>query len=466
MKTKTEVFDTIAAVSTPAGEGGIGIVRVSGEDAFKIVDSLFKPAKKIPPIPERPTFKMYLGHIVKDGKILDEVLVSYMKKPHTYTREDVVEINCHGGAVAVQEVLRAVLEKGARPAEPGEFTKRAFINGRIDLAQAEAVLDIVRAKTSKALQAAVNQLNGQLSEKVSDLTRRLKNIVVRIEASIDFAEEEDVPEVELQDILEELKDIKTSLEKLIESYDEGRLYRNGVLTSIVGKPNVGKSSLLNSFLKFERAIVTPIPGTTRDVIEEQINLKGIPFILADTAGITETVDPIEKEGIKRSRNYLEKSHLTIFILDGSQDLDKRDVEIAYRIKNQSHIVVINKIDLTQKLNEKDIRNILGLDSAFVRLSAKTGEGLKLLEEKMVEMVQSGKTTGDNQVLVTNARHYATLKRAKNEVDNAISAINENREIELVSFDVRSAMDTLCEITGEITNADILNEIFNQFCIGK
>ncbi len=466
MKTRTEIFDTIAAISTPPGEGGIGIVRLSGEDSFRIVDSIFKPLKKLPPASERESFKMHLGYIVKNGKILDEVLVTYMKKPHTYTREDVVEINCHGGAVAVQEVLRAVLEKGARLAEPGEFTKRAFINGRIDLAQAEAVLDIVRAKTSKALQTAVNQLSGKLSCKVREITSRLKDLVVRLEAAIDFAEEEDVPEVELDKISKELREIKSSLEKLIESYDEGRLYRNGVLTTIVGKPNVGKSSLLNSFLKFERAIVTPIPGTTRDVIEEQINLKGIPFILADTAGITETADPIEKEGIKRSRSYLEKSQLTIFILDGSEKLDERDIEIASRIKNQSHIVVINKVDLPLKIDEKDIKSILGLDSAFVKISAKTGEGLKHLEEKMVEMVQSGKAMGDNQILVTNARHYAILKRAKDEIENAINSVNENKEAELISFDVRSAMDTLGEITGEITNADILNEIFSQFCIGK
>jgi tRNA modification GTPase len=300
-----DLFDTIAAISTPPGEGGIGIIKISGDKAFNIVAKIFHPVGEKSFDSGGRSFTMRLGYIKKSsGVIIDEVLVSFMRAPNTYTREDIVEINCHGGAVAVNEVLRLVLAAGARQAEPGEFTRRAFINGRIDLAQAEAVLDIVKAKTGRALESALSQLKGGLSEKLHSLSAVLKDLLVRLEASIDFPDEEDVDTLRPEDVKKTITSVKKGLDVLMLSYDTGKIFRDGVLTALTGKPNVGKSSILNSFLNFERAIVTPIPGTTRDVIEEQLNLNGIPFILADTAGITDSENMIEQEGVKRSRSYL------------------------------------------------------------------------------------------------------------------------------------------------------------------
>jgi len=459
-------FDTIAAVSTPPGEGGIGIVRLSGERAIEIVKGLFIPYKKRASSIFEKNFSMGVGHIKDSDRIVDEVLVSIMKSPRTYTREDVVEINCHGGAVAVNEVLRLVLERGARIAETGEFTKRAFINGRIDLSQAEAVLDIVHAKTAKALETAVCQLDGGLSEKINDLVGRLRGILVQLEAAIDFADEEDVAPVQYGDIKNTLDSVKHELSELVRSYDTGRILRNGVLSVISGKPNVGKSSIMNAFLRFDRTIVTSIPGTTRDVIEEQLNINGIPFILADTAGITETEDVIEKEGVKRSRSYMEKAQLVIVVFDGSERIDERDREIARNAAGRSHICVINKSDLSQKIDTALLDKIPGLDRNFIRMSARTGKGLRELERRMTEKVIAGDTEGGQSILVTNARHYSVLRRALQELKHALKAAQSKLEPELVSFDVKSIIDVLGEITGSITSEDIMNDIFKNFCIGK
>jgi tRNA modification GTPase len=459
-------YDTIAAVSTPPGEGGIGIVRLSGDRAASIVQGIFTPYQKNKKPVFEKNFSLQVGHIIDNGRIVDEVLVSVMKSPHTYTREDVVEINCHGGAVAVNEVLRLVLERGARPAEPGEFTKRAFINGRIDLSQAEAVLDIVQAKTAKALEAAVSQLDGGLSVKMNDLVEILRGILVQLEASIDFPDEEDISPLRYGEIEYTLNAVREELEGLIQSYDTGRILKNGVLSVISGKPNVGKSSIMNAFLKFDRTIVTPIPGTTRDVIEEQLNIGGIPFILADTAGITKSEDVIEREGVKRSRLYLEKARLVIAVFDGSEPIDERDSDIARNAAGRPHICVINKSDLPQKIDMGPLRKIRGLDCNFIRMSAVTGTGLKSLERRLTEKVVSGDAAGDQSMLVTNARHFSILRRAAKELDHALQAVRCKHEPELVSFDVRSTADVLGEITGRITSEDIMNDIFKNFCIGK
>ncbi len=459
-------FDTIAAVSTPPGEGGIGIVRLSGDGSIQIVKGLFAPYKKSTKSIFEKNFSIGVGHIKENGRIVDEVLVTVMKSPHTYTREDVVEINCHGGAVAVNEVLRLVLQRGARLAEPGEFTKRAFINGRIDLSQAEAVLDIVQAKTAKALETAVRQLDGGLSQKINDLAGRLRNILMHLEAAIDFADEEDVAPVPYGEIKKTLDSVKHELSGLVLSYDTGRILKNGVLSVISGKPNVGKSSIMNAFLKFDRTIVTSIPGTTRDVIEEQLNIGGIPFILADTAGITDTEDIIEKEGVKRSRSYMEKAQLVIAVFDESEPLDERDLDIAVNAAGRPHICVANKSDLPQKIDTILLEKIPGLDCDFIRMSARTGEGLKNLERRMTEKVVSGNARGDHSILVTNARHYSILRRALQELEHALKAVRSKSEPELVSFDVKSVMDVLGEITGSITTEDIMDDIFKNFCIGK
>jgi tRNA modification GTPase len=460
------LFDTIAAISTPPGEGGIGIIKISGEEAFNIIAKIFYPAGKRKFDKEGRSFTMHLGYIKDRRGIIDEVLVSYMKAPNTYTREDIAEINCHGGAVAVNEVLRLVLAHGARPAQPGEFTKRAFINGRIDLSQAEAVLDIVKAKTGKFLETAISQLKGDLSEKLYNLTGTLKDILVKLEANIDFPDEEDIDTFNPQEIKKFITTVIKELENLMASYDTGKILKDGVLTALSGKPNVGKSSILNSFLNFERAIVTPIPGTTRDVIEEQLNLNGIPFILADTAGITDSENLIEKEGVKRSRSYMDRAALVLLVFDGSIQFDDRDIELAGKALSQRYIPVVNKTDLPKKLDTKELAKKTGLKSKFVYISAKNGTGLKELEKRMTEMVITGGTGGSYDLMVTNSRHFSAIQKAAAELACAIDTLNSNSEPELIAYDVRSAMDLLGEITGEITNSEILEKIFSSFCVGK
>ncbi len=463
---KITPFDTIAAISTPPGEGGIGIVRISGNTAFEIIEKIFKPHRKKGISDNLKSFTMHLGYIKEKEEIIDEVLVSLMKAPHTYTREDIVEINCHGGAVAVNGVLRLVLKNGARLAEPGEFTKRAFINGRIDLSQAEAVLDIVRSRTNKALEAAVNQLKGKLSGRIHNLICVLKSVLVVLEANIDFPDEEDVSPLRLKDIQKKIDSVKNELASLIASYDTGKIIRDGVVTVLSGKPNVGKSSIFNAFLRFDRAIVTPIPGTTRDIIEEQLNINGIPFILADTAGITDSDNVIEKEGVKRSRTYMDRAQLILVVFDGSMDFDERDIEIIDRAKTLRWIPIINKIDLPIKLNPEKLIQETGMNQDFVYLSAKNGKGLSELEKRMTDMVASGDAGGDYSLMITNARHYTILEKTLEELGHASDTLDVNGEPELVAYDIRSAMDIIGEITGEVTNKDILDEIFNNFCIGK
>ena len=460
-------FDTIAAISTPPGEGGIGIVRISGSEAFNIVKKIFRPYKKDLFESDIKSFSMHLGYIYDNERTVDEVLVSFMKAPHTYTREDIVDINCHGGAVAVNEVLKLVLQKGARPAEPGEFTKRAFINGRIDLAQAEAVLDIVKARTKSFLEVAVNQLTGSLSKKVNALIDEIKSILVVIEANIDFPEEEDVDLIDYQAIQRKLEKIKADLLYLIESYDTGRIYREGVKTVLAGKPNVGKSSILNAFLRYDRAIVTPIPGTTRDIIEEQLNIGGVPFILADTAGITESTDIIEREGIKKAETYFSQADLIILVFDYSSELDNKDRNIIKKVKGRNFLPVVNKTDLDRKLDIEKLTSLLNIEKdELIFISAKTGKGLDLLERRMENLVKTGRTISDRTVMVTNARHYAALKRAYGELEHAINAAKKRLEPELLAFDLSNTLEHLGEITGKVTKKELIDEIFDQFCIGK
>ncbi|MFW6138675.1 MAG: tRNA uridine-5-carboxymethylaminomethyl(34) synthesis GTPase MnmE [Spirochaetota bacterium] len=459
-------FDTIAAISTPPGEGGIGIVRISGERAFDITKKIFVPRRKKKQNLWGGSFIMHLGYIKENNRTVDEVLVSIMKAPRTYTREDMVEINCHGGPVAVREVLRVVISRGARMAEPGEFTRRAFINGRIDLSQAEAVLDIVRARTGRALETAVNQLKGQLGQKIIQLVQLLRETLVVLEANIDFPEEEDVEAVEKNRIREKILQVHSQLEELIASYGRGKMVKEGVLTVLSGKPNVGKSSILNAFVRFERAIVTSIPGTTRDVIEEQLNLNGIPFILADTAGITESTDLIEKEGVSRSRSYMQRAQLVLLVFDANAPLDQMDLDIARRAAHKRHITVINKIDLPRKLDLDLLFSKTKIDPNPVYLSATHGTGLDELQKKMSEAVISGEAGGDYSVMITSLRHYNILKKAQSELDYALKSLDQKMGPELTAFDVRNAMDLLGEITGKVTSKDILKDIFNNFCIGK
>jgi len=449
--------DTIAAISTPIGEGGIGIVRMSGPEALSILRRIFKRAKGGP----IASYRLHYGHIFdpETGEAIDEVLASYMRAPHTYTRQDVVEINCHGGIVPLRRILELCLREGARLASPGEFTLRAFLNGRIDLAQAEAVLDVVRAKTEAGLRVAVNQLKGGLSEEIRRVRRRLVDVLAYLEASIDFPEDE----IPARDIRPDLEEARERLEKLLSHAGQGIIYRQGIRTAIVGKPNVGKSSLLNALLRTSRAIVSPIPGTTRDTLEETLNLQGVPLVLVDTAGIVaETEDVLTGLSVERSRRALAQADLALLVVDGSEPLTEADREIAALVGNKTAILAVNKIDLPQ---------VVSLDGLLpharqVRISALMGEGLERLEEAIVEAVFSGQVLASDELLVSNPRHEDALRRALGHINDALKSHARCMPADFVAIDLTSAVNALGEITGETVTEDLLEAIFSNFCVGK
>jgi len=453
--------DTIAAISTPIGEGGIGIVRLSGPDALAIVQSIFLRGKGRTAARPLQPYHLHYGHIVDPatGQTLDEVLVAYMPAPWTYTRQDVVEINCHGGIVPLRKVLELCLRHGARLAGPGEFTLRAFLNGRIDLAQAEAVLDIVRAKTAASLRVAVDQLDGRLSDEIRQVRAQMLDVLSWLEASVDFAEDE----IPSRDIGPDLERIQEKLERLLSTAEQGIIYRQGVRTAIVGRPNVGKSSLLNALLRTSRAIVTPIPGTTRDTLEETLNLQGVPLVLVDTAGITsDTADVVERLGIERSRAALAQADLALFVVDGSEPLTEADHDIAALLNDKPGLLVINKSDLPQAVNVEGFLPHL----PRVHISALTGEGLDALEKAIVEAVFSGRVLASDALLVSNPRHKNALQRAHEHVVAARQTYAQGLPADFVSIDVTAAINALGEITGETLHEDLLETIFSNFCIGK
>jgi tRNA modification GTPase len=455
--------DTIAAISTPMGEGGIGIVRLSGPEARAILRKVFVPASKPPGEPHGFAFeshRFYYGHVVEvDASIIvDEVLAVLMRAPRTYTRQDVAEIHCHGGIVPLRRTLELVLRCGARLAQPGEYTLRAFLNGRIDLAQAEAVLDIVRAKTEVSLRIAMEQLDGRISHQVRRIRAVLVDALAYVEASLDFPEDE-IPPLDLASVLEEAKE---QVQVLLAGAAQGLVYRQGVRTAIAGRPNVGKSSLLNALLRTSRAIVTPIPGTTRDTLEETLNLRGIPLCLVDTAGITDSTDLIERLGIERSHQALQQADLVLLVIDGSEPLQAEDLEIADVVRNRSVIVVVNKADLAAVADDSAI---LGA-SPHVHLSALTGEGLYLVEDAIVEMVFSGQVQTSDVPVISNPRHCEILRRALAQVTAAESSYHDQGTADLVAIDLTAAVSALGEITGETVSDDVLEAIFSNFCIGK
>jgi tRNA modification GTPase len=457
--------DTIAAISTPIGEGGIGIVRMSGPGAVEILHCLFVPAVRASAFELRPR-TLHYGHVEDPGtgETVDEVLAVYMPAPGTYTRQDVVEINGHGGIVALRRVLALCLREGARLAEPGEFTARAFLNGRLDLAQAEAVLDVIRAKTEPSLQAAVEQLAGRLSDQVRSVRAILVDALAYLEASIDFGEDE-IPE---RDIGPDLERATARLTELLADAERGIIYRQGVRAAIVGRPNVGKSSLLNRLLRMSRAIVTDIPGTTRDTLEETLNLQGIPFVLVDTAGIiAEPEDPIERLGIERSRAALARADLALLVLDASEPLTHADQAIAALMDGLPTIVVLNKVDLLgEEARTALCAPILNLSACSVAISALTGEGLGALEEAIVEAVFSGDVVASESPLVTNPRHKEALNRALVFVQAAHAAHYADATADLVSIDLTAAVNMLGEITGQTASDDLMETIFASFCVGK
>ncbi len=452
--------DTIAAISTPVGEGGIGIVRLSGSGASAILSQVFVPSGRSPDS-ELESHRFYYGHVVDPGSkaLVDEVLAVLMRAPRTYTRQDVAEIHCHGGIVPLRQTLRLVLHLGARLAEPGEFTLRAFLNGRIDLVQAEAVLDIVRAKTDVALRVAMQQLDGGVSSEVENIRTELLQALAHVEASLDFPEDEIPP----LDPARVLAGAHAQIARLLARADEGMVYRQGVRTAIVGRPNVGKSSLLNALLRTSRAIVTPIPGTTRDTLEETLNLRGIPLCLVDTAGITNSTDLIERLGIERSRQALESADLVVLVLDGSELLRPEDSQIADLVRNQTVIVVVNKLDLPAVADDGRILS----QARHVHLSALTGEGLDQLEDVIVETIFSGQVQTSDLPIVSNPRHCEILRRALGHVAAAQASCEPQSGLaDLLAVDLAAAVSALGEITGETVGEDLLEVIFSEFCIGK
>ncbi|MEW8957041.1 tRNA uridine-5-carboxymethylaminomethyl(34) synthesis GTPase MnmE [Clostridium sp.] len=456
-------FDTIAAIATAIGEGGISIIRLSGTKALEIVSSIFK-GKNDRPLNDIEPYTMRYGHIIdkETNEVLDEVIISYMKGPRSFTAEDSVEINCHGGVFSTNRILEEVIKNGARNAEPGEFTKRAFLNGRIDLTQAEAVIDLINAKTDLSMKSALLQSEGRISKEINEIRHRLLGAIAHIEATVDFPED-DLEEITGNQVSESLRDIIKDIEGLLSTANEGKILREGLNMVIVGKPNVGKSSLMNSLLMEKRAIVTEVAGTTRDVIEEYINISGIPVKIVDTAGIRETEDIVEKIGVEKSKEKISEADLIVFMLDLSRELDDEDREIIEYIKDKKHIVILNKADLDKKLYIEDLE---GLNKEnILTISAKTGEGVKVLKDKIKSMFFSGAISA-TEVMITNSRHKEALYKAKERCKAALDTLDIGISIDLASIDVRAAWMNLGEITGETLEEDIIDKIFSEFCIGK
>ena len=459
--------DTIAAISTPLGEGGIGIVKLSGKDSIQIAEKIFSSPKNKSIKDSRPNRVIY-GYVNDPltGKKIDEVLVTVMRSPYSYTKEDVVEINCHGGMITLRRTLELVLKQGARLAEPGEFTKRAYINGRIDLSQAEAVLDLIRSKTDESRRIAIEQLQGGLSKTMTELRDRLTEICVNIEAYMDFPDDE-IETASKQDLLDEMKDVGRELQVLLKTYDEARFFREGLLTAIVGRPNVGKSSLLNALLKRDRAIVTEVPGTTRDVIEEYLNINGLPLRIMDTAGIRDVVDIAEREGVKRSLRSIENADIVIAIFDRSEPFKHEDFEVLEKVKNKNTIFVLNKCDLPSAIDQDSISSFILHPSPFVLdISATRGDGLAELKDGILNSCLKNWKEEREGVVITNLRHKTAIENAQAALNRAIFALTENQPLEILALELRDSLDRLGEIVGVITTEDILNKIFNDFCIGK
>jgi tRNA modification GTPase len=467
---------TIAAIATPTGRGGIGIIKISGKDAFSIAASVFQKSAPItddssknggPPFSTLTSHRLYHGHIVdkEKGRVLDEVLLSVMVAPHTYTKEDVVEINTHSGPVVLSSILELVIKNGATLAQPGEFTKRAYLNGRIDLTQAEAVIDIINSKTEKALEIATSQIKGGLKTKIESIRHVLLDILVETEAAIDFLD--DAGETLNSDrIIKILKErVVDELNALIEKYENAHVLRDGLKMVVVGKPNVGKSSLMNRLIQEDRAIVTPIPGTTRDLIEETLNIRGIPVIIADTAGLHETDDPVEVIGIEKAQKYIQDSDLILFMIDASCPLTDEDYNIYKTIRNKRLILVMNKSDLVEDSFEPAVpdswRNL-----PRIKISALYGTGLNELKGLMVNLSIGEYGLEAKNTIIPNLRHKIALERCLQLCGTAIQAIRKETSFEFIAIDIQEAIDRLGEIIGDTVKEDVIDQIFSRFCIGK
>ncbi len=462
MATVTE-FDTIAAISTPPGEGAISIVRMSGEEAVSIAQKVFSGKD----LTQAKSHTINYGHIVdpKTHEEIDEVMVSLMLAPKTFTREDVVEINCHGGIVATNRILQLLLVNGARLAEPGEFTKRAFLHGRIDLTQAESVMDLIRAKTDRSMKIALNQLDGNLSHLIDSLRKDILDVLAQVEVNIDYPEYDDVEEMTTKLLKEKAIEIKQRIEQLLKTASQGKIMREGLATALVGRPNVGKSSLLNHLLHEDKAIVTDVAGTTRDVIEEYVNVSGVPLKLIDTAGIRETDDKVEKIGVERSKKAIEQSDLVWLVLNAAESLTKEDLELIRLTNDKKRIIILNKTDLEEKLDRKELAKI-SENAPVYATSILKNEGVEALEEAISKLFFNGIENSQSTVMVTNARHIALLKKAQNSLDSVLEGISSGMPVDLVQIDMTEAWNLLGEITGESYEDELLDQLFSQFCLGK
>lgn len=462
MATVTE-FDTIAAISTPPGEGAISIVRMSGEEAVSIAQKVFSGKD----LTQAKSHTINYGHIVdpKTHEEIDEVMVSLMLAPKTFTREDVVEINCHGGIVATNRILQLLLVNGARLAEPGEFTKRAFLHGRIDLTQAESVMDLIRAKTDRSMKIALNQLDGNLSHLIDSLRKDILDVLAQVEVNIDYPEYDDVEEMTTKLLKEKAIEIKQRIEQLLKTASQGKIMREGLATALVGRPNVGKSSLLNHLLHEDKAIVTDVAGTTRDVIEEYVNVSGVPLKLIDTAGIRETDDKVEKIGVERSKKAIEQSDLVWLVLNAAESLTKEDLELIRLTNDKKRIIILNKTDLEERLDRKELAKI-SENAPVYATSILKNEGVEALEEAISKLFFNGIENSQSTVMVTNARHIALLEKAQNSLDSVLEGISSGMPVDLVQIDMTEAWNLLGEITGESYEDELLDQLFSQFCLGK
>jgi len=452
--------DTIAAISTAMGEGGIGIIRISGNRALDILIEIFDGAKN------KKIKNRYFnyGKIVKGKETIDEVLIVYMKAPNTYTCEDVVEINCHGSMISQKKILALVLEKGARLAEPGEFTKRAFINGRLDLSQAEAVIDLIKAKTEVGFDVAVNHLEGGFSGVIADIRNDLLDVLAQITVNIDYPDE-DIEDVLYKTLESNLKLIKTRIDELINTAETGRIITEGINVAIVGKPNVGKSSLMNSIIGENRVIVTDIPGTTRDTIEEKVSISGIPIILTDTAGIRESDNEIEKHGIMRSKDKFNQADLVILVLDNSKDIEEEDLVILKHIKDKKVLVIINKTDLKNKINKEKIQELIP-NATLINTSIKNNEGIRNIEIAIEKLFIKGNIKQNSSYTVNNIRHKNLLNKAASSISDGIEQIENFVPLEIVEIDINNSYRELGEIIGETVDDEIIDRVFSKFCLGK
>lgn len=457
-------FDTITSISTPMGEGAIGIVRLSGPEAVEIGDKLYKGKKKLKDV---PSHTINYGHIIdpETDEVVEEVMISVLRAPKTFTREDIIEINCHGGILTINRILELTMTHGARMAEPGEYTKRAFLNGRIDLSQAEAVMDFIRSKTDRASKVAMNQIEGRLSDLIKQQRQSILEILAQVEVNIDYPEYDDVEDATTEFLLAQSKKIKNEIDQLLETGTQGKIMREGLSTVIVGKPNVGKSSMLNNLIQDNKAIVTEVAGTTRDVLEEYVNVRGVPLRLVDTAGIRDTEDIVEKIGVERSRKALSEADLILFVLNNNEPLTDEDRTLYEVIKNEDAIVIVNKTDLERRLDIEEVKTMIG-DTPLIQTSMLKQEGIDELELQIRDLFFGGEVQNQDMTYVSNSRHISLLKQARQTIQDAIDAAEAGIPMDMVQIDLTRTWEILGEIIGESASDELINQLFSQFCLGK